>query len=152
IPAVWMMSRADSETDPWGDRVKPDHGTIGQLAAQHLLSRGHVNLAYMNPETTFPVYHQRLIAFRVASESSSAPIQVFAVSGSSNLDFIAERLVEQWLGSSPRPTGIFVPVDRATVCIYRHLERRGIQPGRDVDIVSCDHETELLSMMHPPPP
>src|SRR5215208_3807109 len=23
IPAVWMMSRSDSNDDPWGDRVKP---------------------------------------------------------------------------------------------------------------------------------
>src|SRR5262249_21319658 len=63
-----------------------------------------------------------------------------------------ERLVEQWLGSTPRPTGIFVPVDRATIWIYRHLERRGIVPGKDVDIVSCDNERENLSLMPPPPP
>src|SRR5215217_6479699 len=63
-----------------------------------------------------------------------------------------ERLVEQWISASPRPTGMFVPVDRVTLFIYRHLERRGIAPGRDVDIVSCDNEKELLSLMHPAPP
>src|SRR5215217_2732013 len=63
-----------------------------------------------------------------------------------------ERLVEQWISASPRPTGMFVPVDRVTLFIYRHLERRGIQPGREVDIVSCDNEKELLSLMHPQPP
>src|SRR5438552_8490324 len=25
IPAVWIMTRSDTELDPWGDRVKPDH-------------------------------------------------------------------------------------------------------------------------------
>ena len=44
----------------------------------------------------------------------------------------AERLVEQWLAATPRPTGMFVPVDRVTLRVYRHLERRGIaaRPGR----------------------
>src|SRR5206468_10911651 len=36
--------------------------------------------------------------------------------------------------------------------VYRHMERRGIVPGRDVDIVSCDNERELLSLMRPTPP
>src|ERR671912_169088 len=37
IPAVWMMSRDDTNLDPWGDRVKTDHQAIGHLAAQYLM-------------------------------------------------------------------------------------------------------------------
>jgi DNA-binding LacI/PurR family transcriptional regulator len=152
IPAVWMMSRSDAQSDPWGDRVKPDHGTIGQIAAQHLLARGHTRLAYMNPDTNLSLYQQRLLAFHATSQSAGTSLEVFGMSGSTDMDFIAERLVEQWMATSPRPTGIFVPVDRATLSVYRHLERNGIQPGRDVDVVSCDNEKELLSLMRPAPP
>jgi LacI family transcriptional regulator len=152
IPAVWMMSRADSQTDTWGDRVKPDHAAIGHIAAQHLLHRGHTKLAYMNPDVGMPVYQHRLQAFHATVEESAATLQVFAVSGSTDFDLIAERLVDQWMQSTPRPTGIFVPVDRATVWVHRHLEKRGVQPGKDVYVVSCDNEKEFLSMMRPPPP
>jgi DNA-binding LacI/PurR family transcriptional regulator len=77
---------------------------------------------------------------------------VHGSSGSLDFNVVAERLVEQWMAQSPRATGIFVPVDRVTLFVYRHLERRGIVPGRDVDVVSCDNEKELLSLMHPAPP
>jgi LacI family transcriptional regulator len=152
IPAVWMMTRSDQQADSWGDRVKPDHNAIGQLAAQHLLSRGHQSLGYMSPDSNLPLYQQRLIAFRETGDTAGSPIQVFGVSGAIDPDFIAERLVEQWLAATPRPTGIFVPVDRATIWIHRHLERRGIVPGKDVDLVSCDNEREILSLMRPSPP
>jgi DNA-binding LacI/PurR family transcriptional regulator len=152
IPAVWMMSRDDSQPDRWGDRIKPDHATIGHIAATHLLKRGHTKLAFLNPDTNQPYFTQRLQAFHDSCQQNAASLQVFSVGGSTDFDLIAQRLVEQWIESSPRATGIFVPVDRATVWIYRHLEKRGIQLGKDVDIVSCDNEKEMLSMMRPPPP
>ena len=79
-------------------------------------------------------------------------MHAYGTTGTDDIDEEAERLVEQWMAASPRPTALFVPVDRVTLRVYRHLERRGIQPGRDVDIVSCDNEKELLSLMHPAPP
>ncbi|MGB7161445.1 MAG: LacI family DNA-binding transcriptional regulator [Tepidisphaeraceae bacterium] len=151
IPAVWMMSRDDANLDPWGDRVKTDHQTIGTLAAQHLMQRGHRNVAYMNPDVGFTIYQQRLIAFSAATLAAGVTPTIFESSDTHDIDLEAERLVDQWLAASPRPTGIFVPVDRVTLRVYRHLERRGIQPGRDVEIVSCDNERELLSLMRPAP-
>jgi len=152
VPAVWMMSRDDRGQDTWGDRVKPDHDSIGHLAALHLLGRDHDRLAYLNPENGFNIYQQRCNAFRGAIEAAGKEFAVYGNSGSRDFNEVAERLVEQWMAATPRPTGIFVPVDRVTLFVYRHLERRGIQPGRDVDIVSCDNEKELLSLMHPQPP
>lgn len=151
IPAVWMMTRDDSNPDPWGDRVKPDHNAIGEMAGNYLLGRGHRSVAFLNPDTDLTIYQQRLVSFRNALEGVGAKPQVYSSSGTEDLNVEAERLVEQWMAASPRPTGIFVPVDRVTLFIYRHLERRGIAPGRDVDVVSCDNERELLSLMRPPP-
>src|SRR5207249_3626278 len=112
IPAVWMMSRTDPGTDTWGDRVKPDHQAIGEIAAEYLLGRGHRCLAYLMPDTDFPLYQHRLASFRTAAESAGTPPQVYSSSGTDDLNLEAERLVEQWMAASPRPTGIFVPVDR----------------------------------------
>jgi LacI family transcriptional regulator len=151
IPAVWMMSRDDFSPDSWGDRVKPDHAAIGELAATYLLGRGHRCIAYLNPDTDHTIYQDRMRSFSVAAESVGAHPAIYSSSGTEDLNLEAKRLVEQWVAASPRPTGIFVPVDRVTLFIYRHLERRGIVPGRDVDVVSCDNETELLSLMRPPP-
>ncbi len=153
IPAVWMMTRWDGAADPWGDRVKPDHNSIGQLAAEYLLSRGHRLMAYFNPELGFALYQHRFQSFRMAAEGAGTSPAVFNSRGEhDDLNAQAEQCVEQWLQASPRPTGIFVPVDRVTLFVYRHLERRGIAIGKDgVDVVSCDNERELLSLMRPPP-
>lgn len=151
IPAVWMMSRSDMDPDAWGDRVRPDHEAIGKLAAKYLLDKGHDRLGYMNPDANFLMYQQRLASFRMAANVPGASVEVYATSGTSNIDIEAERLVDLWLKATPRPTGLFVPVDRVTLRVYHHLIRRGIQPGRDVEVVSCDHEKEMLSLMRPSP-
>ena len=151
IPAVWMMSRDDTNLDPWGDRVKTDHQVIGQLAAQYLMQRGHRNLAFLNPDSAFTIFQQRLGSFMATTMAAGVTPRVFESAGTRDLELEGERLVEQWFAASPRPTGVFVPVDRVTLHVHRHMERRGIQPGKDVEIVSCDNERELLSYMRPAP-
>jgi DNA-binding LacI/PurR family transcriptional regulator len=170
VPAVWMMSRfSASSSDSWGDRVRPDHQEIGRIAAQRLIDRGYRDLAYFNPDPEQSFYLERGIAFRVVAEQAIAqgradsitmlaakplissagaiaPINSFAV-----MESAAEQFVSQWLASSPRPTGVFVPVDRVTLRVYRHLQQRGIRFGTDVQIISCDNEAEMLSLMDPAP-
>ncbi len=150
IPAVWPMSRSNPGMDAWGDRVRPDHQEIGQLAARVLEEKGHAHLGFMNPEPNFPVCQQRLAAFRGAVERPGKPFSVFS-STTADLEGAATQLVDQWLTSSPRPTGVFVPIDRATLRIHRELQRRGVRIGKDIDLVSCDNEHELLSLMNPRP-
>jgi DNA-binding LacI/PurR family transcriptional regulator len=156
VPAVWMMSRWDNELDSWGDRVKPDHLAIGQLAAKYLLDRGHRHLGFLNPDGQFVVYQQRVSAFRMECERVGVPAAVYSGNaggrgGMGDMEGEIERLVDEWLASNPRPTGLFVPVDRLTLQVYRHLQKRGLVVGRDVEIVSCDNERELLGLMHPAP-
>jgi LacI family transcriptional regulator len=150
IPAVWLMSRSNPGMDAWGDRVRPDHQEIGQLAARVLQEKGHTHLGFMNPDPNVPVCQQRLAAFRGAVERPGAPFSVFS-SATADLEGAATQLVDQWMSSSSRPTGVFVPVDRATLRIHRELQRRGIRIGTDIDLVSCDNEQELLSLMNPQP-
>src|SRR5215218_4131703 len=85
IPAVWMMTRTDLGTDSWGDRVKPDHYAIGELAATYLLGRGHKALAFFNPQAGLRVYQERLSAFRSAAESFGGDPHVFSTSGTDDL-------------------------------------------------------------------
>jgi len=46
---------------------------------------------------------------------------------------------------------LFVPTDALAVWAYTHLQRRGVRPGKDVEIISCDTQQEHLSMMNPRP-
>ena len=158
VPAVWLMSRFDDSTDTWGDRIKPDHAAIGRLGALHLLAKGHRDVAYFNALPRSAVYAERGAAFRRACDGrvrslaflSAAPHPPEAPEGTW-VQEAAESFVKQWMAQNPRPTGVFIPLDRLTLRIYSLLLREGVHPGRDLEIVSCDNQTELLSLMHPPP-
>ena len=115
------------------------------------MQRVHRNIAFLNPDREFTIFQQRLGAFIAQASAAGVMPQIFDSAGTRDLDAEGERLVEQWFNASPRPTGVFVPVDRVTLYVHRHMERRGINIGKDVEIVSCDNERELLSLMRPAP-
>jgi LacI family transcriptional regulator len=158
IPAVWLMTRNDDEPDPWGDRVRPDHAAIGRLAAQYLLERGHQRVAYFNPRPGMPFYDERGHQFgRIIREKQGSLDPFLADAYQPNvpetewLDAAAESLVSQWLACTQRPTGVFCPVDRLTARVHACLVRAGVCPGRDVEMVSCDNQTDLLALLRPKP-
>ena len=49
------------------------------------------------------------------------------------------------------PGGLFVSRDEEVVQVYRLLLERGVRPGRDIEIISCDNENIRLAMLHPRP-
>jgi DNA-binding LacI/PurR family transcriptional regulator len=60
-------------------------------------------------------------------------------------------LVEQLLASPVRPDGLFVPADRITARVHRMLRDRGVEPGKDISIVSVDNFGQHLDRLHPRP-
>lgn len=158
IPAVWLMSRNDDFSDVWGDRIRPDHVAIGRLAGNYLIGRKHEHVAYFNPRPGMAVYDERCEWFSRAIHEKVQSVQV--LSGEPGIvtrpeaewmDSAAESLSAQWLAQTPRPTGVFCPVDRLTARVYGCLIRAGIRPGRDLEIVSCDNQVDLLSLLQPRP-
>jgi LacI family transcriptional regulator len=61
------------------------------------------------------------------------------------------ELIEAFAAMSPRPDGLFIDRDSTTVRVYPLLQKHGIQPGRDVTIISCDNEEMALSALSPRP-
>ena len=158
VPAVWLMSRSDDAPDAWGDRVRPDHVAIGRLAGHYLLERGHRHVAYFNPRPGMILYDERGYQFSRVINDKLGSVEVFNgepdqpnTPESEWIDVAAERLASQWLASEKRPAAVFCPVDRLTARIYACLARAGIIPGRDVEIVSCDNQTDLLGILQPRP-
>jgi len=175
IPAVWMMSSSAPHPDIWGDRVSPDNYGIGTLAGKCLMDRGHKHVAMMGTDDNFSSYglSQRWYGFQSAihgkadsshclsaQQDSAASSQVMRSLrekvtpgiefGSIQLAGTAERLVDQWMALNPRPTGIFVFVDRLLFAIYEVLFSRNIKLD-DLDLVSCDYEQKLGQHLKPTP-
>jgi DNA-binding LacI/PurR family transcriptional regulator len=90
----------------------------------------------------------RAFAFGKAAEDAGATAHVFEaptrIAGdywcADGLTSAAESIVAQLVEASPMPTGLFVAEDRLLPVIDRALRSRGIQPGGEVEIVSCNNE------------
>lgn len=52
-------------------------------------------------------------------------------------------------GATPAPTAIFCPADSIAALVYRALASCGLVPGRDVSVVSCNHERSLVAGLWP---
>ena len=156
-PSVWILSQR-SARGYWGDRVCPDNEVIGRLAAERLLSRGHSHVAYLYFSATHMGFRSRAEAFAETVEEYGGTCSMIAENPSSGRpskfeDFgedQTEQVVRELLSMDPMPTGIFVPRDRLTVKVYRVLRSMGIEPGRDIEVASCDNEP-ILDALEPRP-
>jgi DNA-binding LacI/PurR family transcriptional regulator len=61
------------------------------------------------------------------------------------------RLASDMPRGGEGPLGLFVSRDEETVHVYRLLRENGVEPGRDVVVISCDNEFVRLSTLHPRP-
>jgi LacI family transcriptional regulator len=152
LPVVVLM-RSQFKLEQPHDRVLYHNQAVGQLAARHLIERGHRRLAYFNIHTAHTAYHARQAAFIEAAEAegcSVAPLQNESGSQAGARSTTA-ALVRQWRLLRPRPTGMFVISDHMLGDLYHEMRQAGLEPDRDVDVISCDNEAQFLDALHPRP-
>src|SRR3954453_23592140 len=70
IPTVWLMG--NRQRPEWGDQVLPDPFLIGELAATHLVGRGHRELAFLNMDAGHRQLHMYGQAFAAAAGEAGA--------------------------------------------------------------------------------
>ena len=157
IPVVWMTSHNTNK----GDVVLAGNEQIGKIAAEYLIARGHQSIAVLNTLTE-AAGETRAKFFRFIAKDSGVKVSVFypekpsAKIWDNDIDLewfeneVAQQ-VERMLGSENRPTGLFIPSDFQTAMVYRILQKKGIRPGFDIDIISTDDEKGALMGLYPRP-
>ncbi len=143
------------------DHVTYDTATIGHLAYHHLRDHGAKSFAFVLDSPECRPLRMRGRAFMDAAHEDDSLVTSYLVSASQSnqrtflphlvssatLDAAVDKLVQTQL----RPAGIFVANDMAMVPVQRALIQRGILPGRDVSLVSCDNEELRLGALFPRP-
>jgi DNA-binding LacI/PurR family transcriptional regulator len=64
---------------------------------------------------------------------------------------VLRACIDKFLASSPRPEGLFITADVVAPPLYRELDRRGITPGVDLHVVSCNNERSYLTQLKTQP-
>jgi DNA-binding LacI/PurR family transcriptional regulator len=156
LPTVRLMGEAAQL--PQTDHVTYDNRAVGALAAQHFLRGHHTQCAVLDYSGT-PLINTRVSVFR--DSLAAAGMQALTVHGEGLLAIHDDRqivvrdvllpLIDRLLAATPRPTGLFLTADLLAPSVYLALLERGIQPGRDIEIVTCNNERPLLDSLHPRP-
>lgn len=144
------------------DHVAADNNAIGFLAAQYLLDHGIREIACLTMQPWWDLIRLRAQGFMAAAVAAgvtpsmhvagemNAPLHFFGpdVQASPTLTAAVQRLA-----SRPRAgrIGLFVTRDEETAHAYPLLRQAGLEPGKDVVVVSCDNEAVRLSTLHPRP-
>jgi LacI family transcriptional regulator len=159
LPLVWVMGAHSGPLEV--DHVAPDGAAVGHLAFNYLHSQRCEHIAFVARNPGWRFVRQRSVGFIAAATEKHVAVSQFLVTGDPLLAesygnrVIAaptnETLADAIASACPRPTGLFIETDREAAAIYPLLAQRGMQPGKDVKIISCDNERVILSAMHPQP-
>ena len=157
FPHVWLMGRLPNAV---GDHCNFDTDATGRLVAAHLVEKGHRRAAFLNPKPGQSQFEKIKNSFLVAAERYELRVELLETArpeiitwplpATTSQDHV-EALLDRWaeMPEAVRPTAIFVPSDRTGVQLYSALERRGLQAGRDVSVISCNNEKPLLMDLRP---
>lgn len=154
-PHVWMTSYQD----PTGAVALAGNDAISRMAFDYLQRRGHDHMAYIAVTSSYPAYPARAEVMRFLGVTRGATVDVFLDEDSADdplptLDELQTRvntLAAQFAASRPRASGLFLGNDTVASMIYAPLRAHGIEPGRDVDIISCNNDEVALVALQPRP-
>ena len=156
LPCVRLMGAV--EPDAWYDHVTYDNRLIGRLAARYLGDGGHRQVAHISFHRT-DFWAERGAVFgeemRGAGGSVLELIDESMMRVSETVHTVDRQrmglLVDQLLTAEPKPTAVFLAADTLAPVFYSVLQARGVRPGTDIAVVSCNNERQLLDGLHPRP-
>ncbi|HBF35495.1 TPA: hypothetical protein DDW35_13110 [Candidatus Sumerlaeota bacterium] len=154
---VYVMSAAMDSLP--GDRVKNNNRSIGRLAAEYLISKGHKVVAHA-AMAEMPAAAERWAAFAEAARAQGVEAVQYVIEQrgldlndlrNEEVDRSIEAGVAQMLASNPRPTGVFATCDALVARMYPALKNQGVKIGTEMEVISCNNEFALLAGLDPCP-
>ena len=158
VPHVWLIGKPDSAG---GDVCSTDFDVGARIGVEYLHARGHRTIAYLHPrqgQTRSEGLKRALFAHAQGMnlslrflEKTQADVVTWPLSAVSEPAEVLP-LVERWkaLPSAERATAIIVGADSIAVQLYGALRQLGMQAGREVSVLSFNHEKPLVMGLNPP--
>ena len=141
LPNVWFMTRRNANYA--GDFVEPDNELNGRMAADYLHARGHKTLAVISTDPAYSAVAWRVKSFGERAKELGLTVHNIlgkAKPGVSYLEIApmheeSDSLVRRMMQTSPRPTGLYMPVDHFCGSLFRSLRQVGLKSERDFEAV-----------------
>ena len=143
------------------DQVGADNIASGRIAADYLAGRGCRHVAFINHDPTHVASAERQDAFICHAERLGLAVETWITDPEEHaawnptrpggLQTPLTKPLDRLAAASPRADGLFVPTDSIAAAVYPMLLERGIQPGRDIAVISCNNEDPILATIQPRP-
>ena len=136
------------------DRVLYNNQNVGVLAARYLKSRGHEHTAYINLDPTHAAFTQRRDVFVSCMSDDGTVLDLTEsepVLGPAKQPAAIRKAIEQIKKAKPNITAIFAASDIVVPGLYDAMSQAGIQPGKDIEVISCDNEEQFIGNLSPRP-
>ncbi len=141
--------------------VRADHGLCGRIAAEHLMSRGLVHLAYARLAPTWSS-EMRREGFEAAVTEAGLPrlaVDLFPGGKAGPLGVegppaCADDRRDAWLirqlRALPKPCGLMAPDDAAGAWVLRACAAAGLRVPQDVAVIGEDNDALTCEFTDPP--
>lgn len=147
-----------SEDNLWWDHVNVDNIKVGELAAKCLIEKNCLNCAFTYSLDEKDSQAIRGRVFKSAIEKAGGKCFIFdqEVVKIDERHHYVERdkmsaMLDDVLNTKPKIDAIFFSSDILTAGAYPVLAEKGIVPGKDIEIVTCNNERPLLANLFPAP-
>ncbi|WP_326805457.1 LacI family DNA-binding transcriptional regulator [Streptomyces sp. NBC_01788] len=110
----------------------------GRMAAEHLLSLGHVRMGVVAGHARHLFSRARVDGFRAAADTATAGSATASVTYGGWNRAKATTATHTLLDSDPGITGIFACADSMALGIYDALDARGLRIPEDISVVGFD--------------
>jgi LacI family transcriptional regulator len=126
--------------------VRTDHGAGSALAADHLVKRGHKEIAYVGGPLQIQTFDLRLEGFKKALAKHG--LKPAAIKLVDNDEDAAAGAVKEILASKSRPTALYTASIKLTIGGLRAIREAGIKVPSEIEIVGFDDiaMADLFSM------
>jgi LacI family transcriptional regulator, galactose operon repressor len=158
---AWMLENPtvqllhNNPRNSWSDMIEYSNSRVGELAADYFLARGHKHVAFFNLSFNHPPAAERKQAFIEKFEAAGGQVIDLSPTAPLESDMAclreAERLISKMLECDSLPTGIFGAADAMTCIAHHVLREHGVEPMKDIDILSCDNTKYYMEQMTPRP-
>jgi len=130
--------------------VRHDDVAGGTLAAEHLASLGHRQVAQVRGPADIDAFVRRATAFSAAAAAAGLVEVQPSAPGSVTPTFVeGRRLMSALLDAPARPTGVFAPSDVMAVGALDAISERGLRCPEDISVVGYN-DLPLSRFVAPP--
>ncbi|MBA2557101.1 MAG: LacI family DNA-binding transcriptional regulator [Chloroflexi bacterium] len=128
--------------------VLSDHAAGMRAAVNHLLDLGHRRMALITGALETRPGRVRLNSMRDAIAARGPHDGALYMTGSFSAEH-GESATDEVLDQREPPTAIVAGGNQLLIGCLRTLQRRGLEVGRDISLVTCD-DVPLTELYHPP--